>query len=120
MRDGRAGKIEGIEVSVKNCFYVIGIVDLLFPDNFIDQGGHRQILILEQRPGNLLDYLRRKQRLISLDVHHDIVICHTQDLYSLGESVCPRHMIVASHHNLATKRLDTLGNTLVVGGYRHP
>jgi len=61
---------------------------------------------------------RRKNRLVTLDIDHQIVPVQPQDGGGLSQAVAPRSVVVSGHDGLAAESGHTFGNAAIIGGDR--
>ena len=93
----------------------VRVGDLLVADDPVDQRGHGEGRVLQERPDHLVHLDGFEEGLIALDVDDDVVVLKMQRFDGLGYPVRPRAVAGGGHDRPAAEGLNRLEDPLVVG-----
>ena len=93
----------------------VGIEQRLDVGDGMAGGCDAGLVMLGQGSRHLADQFGGDQRLVSLHVHHDFVLCQAQLPRDLGDAVGAGGMLGARHHGVVAVKLHCLVHVLAIG-----
>ncbi len=112
-RHATAGKIQRRAVLREGDFHNVGIIEIGGGFEFARQGAHDAFRVGLHPGDELIDHLRTHQRLVALDVQHEVAIVRAGDL---GDAVRAGGAIGRGEHGIAAKGLDGFEDAGIFGG----
>src|SRR6266850_3790428 len=117
IRNSRAREVQRVAVRVHDHLHHVRTGEGMLVVDRMAGGGDRRVLELVEELRYLRDELGRDQRLVALNVHHDVAIPEFEKRNSFGYAVGAGRMIGTRHHAPVARGPHRGGDALVVGGH---
>src|SRR5579862_9973239 len=114
-RDRRTAEVESQTARVGNYLYDVGIHELIERDDRCRESRDLRLRMLDEQTRNLRNDRRRHERLIALQVHHDVGCGPAAYARNLCDSIGARRMVTCGADGRRTETPRDTRDSFVVG-----